>query len=354
MRKVNCVIAAVLLVFNLTACGGNDGTVQERLSAGEKVLVGFVIESIQDLYLMEQANYLKSEFEKIGVTLEYLSADGNEEIMAAHIEDYIAAKADLIMCTTHEALAVKAALIKARRAGIPVITVGDKPDYAGELSGGIYRDWEESGYELGKMASAWINERFPNAGNGQIHAANLTNSNQERFVALNEGLLRAISEDLRIAVTYTQNDVSSQSSGYDAAESALANDPEIKLILSYGEGSALGASNYIKTLQTEDINFSDYACFAVGRQRTGIDEITRSKTNVSLYRGSIAFGVYDASGNSITSAEALYKLANAILQGKVSKSDETWYEDDRWAVTSFGYQYLYDNPNNSSISNIGK
>lgn len=352
MKRIIAITLALFLLLCMSACGTTkEKTIQERLDAGEEVFIGFAIETVSNPFFLAQAEFLKTEFGKMGVTFEYQASDGDDALMISQIENFITMKADLIMCAPPNQDAVESVLEKAEDAGIPVIIMGQRPKYGDKLSGGTYNTWFEVGREVAMMASAWIDQRYPDAGPGDIHAANLTYNVVGIFVEQNAGMLAQVAEDPRISITYTQEDLDNINGGFDAAETALTRDSSIRLFLCYQESPAIGASNYI--LSRPDLDADEFACFAAGIQDMGIDQLELSKTNQSLYRGVIAYGTYGAEGVDIPSAAGLFYVTKDVLLGDAPVMPY-WSEDDRWALTSFGYEYLFDNPLNDFLIDLYK
>lgn len=328
------------------ATGAAINAVQAKLDAGEKVFIGFAMETVSNPFFLAQADFLKTSFEEMNVNFEYIASEGDNALMISQIENYITMGADLIMCAPPDPSAVKDALLKAEDAGIPVVIMGNRPDFGDQLSGGTYLTWYDVGYAVGKMASAWIDKVYPDAKEGEIHAADLTYNAVNIFVQQHEGLMAAVKEDPRISITFLKEDLDTLDEGYNAAEAALTTDPDIKLFLSYQESPAVGASNYI--IAQPGFDKAKYAAFAAGIQSMGTEQLELSKTDQSIYRGVIAYGTYGAEGVEIPSAAGLFYVTRDVLLGTAPVMPY-WSEDDRWALTSFGYEYKFDNPLNDFL-----
>lgn len=349
MKRISVILALTVMLATMSSCGrGRVQDVQKRLDEGEKVTVGIVIESLTNSYTYQMVAEVKAGLEAKGISVEHRTSEGDDALMALQISELVRQEADAIVCAPPRAEAVKEALLAAEKEDIPVIMMGRKPDYSGELSGGAYVNWEELGYELGKMASAWVDTRYPDASGGQIRAANIVSESQEAMVEQNTGLLRAISEDERIVIVYTQAEAGTADGGKAAAEAAIESDPGIKIFYCFQDGPALGVSSYITGLEPEEegreIDITDYACFTAGIQAGSLTAISKSAQGGSILRGIMEYGTY-SSGRSLSAAEGLLDTIYSILTGTASP-DNAWAEDDRWARTSFGYEYLYDNPRN--------
>ena len=375
MRKYIAMLLALTCLLLLAACGGSKsetpsaqpsdgaqpsgseqpaqaqgddqtaGDVQSRLDKGETVLVGFAVSDTSNPFLLAQTLQVKEMFEAIGVTFDYTSCDSDDAKMITVIENYITMGAELIICSPTNQDAVKDALLGAENVGIPVVCMGQHPSYADQLSGGTYVDWFAVGYQLGKLASAWIDETYPDAGPGDIHAANFAFFVEGIFVIQNDGMMQAVSEDPRITITYEQQDANTLDGGFDAMETAMTRDPDIRLVLAWQESPGIGGSNYV--LSQPNLDPAEFAVFAAGIQSMGVEQIEQSKTNDSIYRGVVAYGTY-GSAVEIPSAAGLYYVARDVLFG-IAPVMPYWSEDDRWSLNSFGFVDVFDNPLNDFL-----
>lgn len=352
MKKTIVTIILILTLAMVVSCGRTEKDVNARLSAGEKVLVTMAAPSLTNQYMMSQIEYLKQAFGEMGITFEFKTSEGDSELMITQIEDFISRGSDLIICAPTDADAVRDVLLEAKAAGIPVVLAGESPDYAEELAGGVYVDWYALGYEVGKMASAWIDEFRPDAGPGSVYAANLINENQMIYLLQNAGLMAALSEDSRISVVVTEGSIVSVEDGYIAAERSFTVDSRVTLFLCYQESAAVGASEYIMARGELESEPEDYACFAGGLGGDGKTLLEQSRQGRGALRGAVAYGIYDDGGDNMSSAECLFYAAKNALLG--AGETPVFMEMDRWSVTGFKYSYVYDNTQNDTIQIANK
>ena len=336
----------VLLLASMVACGNKPKTVADKIAAGEDVYVGFSFETGEDPFFLAQLEYMRSTFEGAGIKLDYAASRGDDLVMSEQINSFVSSAVELIICAPPHEDAIARALIDAAAEGIPVVVMGRRPEYYGELAGGTYLDWYEAGREMAIMASAWVTENYPNAPVGSIHAANLISDSQNIFLIQNAGLIQGLAEDPRISITYNRNDTYTAESGAEAAESALIYDQDIRLFFCHQEPTALGVSKFVVS-GTSGLDPAQYAAFSVGLQSAGRALIESSKINESIFRGAVTYGVFSESKQK-SASESIYIVARDILLDK-APSESWWVELDRWAVTGFGYNYLYDSPANDEL-----
>ncbi|MBP1736381.1 MAG: sugar transporter substrate-binding protein [Oscillospiraceae bacterium] len=338
-----------------TASSGSDtaatqtNDIQARLDKGEEVFIGFAMETVSNSFFLQQADFLKENFEKMGVTFEYVASEGDNALMISQIENFITMGADLIMCAPPSADAVQDVLLKAEAAGIPVIMMGQHPSYADQISGGTYLDWTQVGTEVADMVSAWITSRYPDAKDGEIHAAILTSNSQGVYVQQNEGMYAELAKDSRINIAYKNEGVDSIDEGYTAAQEALTMDPEIKVFIGFQESPAIGASNYV--ISRSDLNPDEFGAFAAGLQDMGTQQLELAKDGQSIYRGTIAYGTYGADDVEIPSAAGLFYVTRDVLLGTAQEMPY-WSADDNWSINNFDYSFVLDNPLNDFLIDL--
>jgi len=344
LRKIILCFMALILVL-LAACGEKTVSMKDRIEAGEDIHIGFSLETVSNPFFFAQTEYLRGAFDAVGVRLDYTVSEGDDLVMSEQISAFAASGAEMIICAPPHEDAVARALVEASDKGVSIVLMDRRPDYSDRLTGGgTYVDWYEAGREMAKMASAWVSEKYPNAGPGSIHAANFMSDQQDIYIAQNAGLAQALSEDPRIVVTYNSL-AHTEDEGFEGVQSALIHDTQIKLFFCYQEPSALGVSKYITS--NSDFDSSQYAAFTVGLRSAGRTAIENSKIESSILRGAIMYGVYSEK-KQLSPSESVFIVARDILLGD-APSRSWWVPEDRWAVTGFGYNYLYDSPENDLL-----
>ena len=345
--KKNIIFFMILTFFLLTACGEKTTrSMKERIEAGEDIRIGFSLETVSNPFFFAQTEYLRQAFDEAGVRLDYTVSEGDDLVMSEQIKAFSGSAAEMIICAPPHEDAVARALVEASDQGIPIVVMDRRPDYSDRLKGGggTYVDWYEAGREVAKMASAWVTEKYPNAGPGSIHAANFMSDQQNIYIAQNAGLVQGLAEDPRIAVTYNST-AHTEDAGLEATQSALIHDTQIRLFFCYQEPSALGASKYVTS--NPDFDNSQYAAFTIGLRSSGRSAIENSKIESSILRGAIMYGVYSEK-KQLSPSESIFIVARDILLGD-APSQSWWVPEDRWAVTGFGYNYLFDSPENDLL-----
>lgn len=316
-------------------------SVKERLDAGEQVLVGYAVNTMSNPSLKQTIDNVAGFLEEIGCTVSVTACEGDTALMISQVENFIEMKADMIIVAPIDQDAMEDTLMKAVNAGIPVIFNGQYPSYADQMSGGGATDYVELGTQNAKAALAWIDETYPDAGDGDVHVAVLGYNNTYIFKQIYTSMLAVLEADPRITVSYTGEEHNSIDLGYSAAEEALTMDSDIKVFLCYQDSPGIGAANYL--MSRPDLNMDEFGIFNASFSDTS-REMVADPANPT--RSIIYYGVYNSDAEVIMGYNIFY-AAKSILLGE--KEAPFWILDDLWSYDSFGFDLLIDNPENDAI-----
>ena len=137
----NIIISTIVLLFFLTGCS----THQKQYRIG-------VSQCLDDAWRQKMNNEMERELLLYpDMTLSHRIAYGSNELQCAQIDSFIAEHVDLLIVSPNEAEAVKPAVTRAYRAGIPVI-VADRRVPGDEWSAFIGGD----NYLVGQLMAEWL------------------------------------------------------------------------------------------------------------------------------------------------------------------------------------------------------
>jgi ribose transport system substrate-binding protein len=241
----------------------------------------------------EEATY----FENVDVLV--TNADGDVEKLTSDIEDLIAQGVDGIVLSAAWIEAAPAAMQAINDAGIPVVMVDRL------LKGSDYTSWiGPDNYAIGVQNGQFIVEQLGGVGRlGLIRGGPADNS-----IGLDRtnGMLSEVEQSDIEVITYPDFAGWSTDGGFAAAETLLAQNPDLDVIFCENDSMCLGAQKAI-----EDRGLAD-SIFVVG-----VDG--QKEALVEIMRG----GVYKATGlnNSDQIGRAGFHRLMAILAGAVPEHD---------------------------------
>jgi ABC-type sugar transport system substrate-binding protein len=227
------------------------------------------------------------------------NADGDVEKLTSDIEDLIAQGVDGIVLSGAFIEAAPAALTAIQAAGIPVVMVDRK------LKGGDYTSWVgPDNRAIGEQNGAFIVEQLGGQGKlGVIRGGPADNTiGSDRT----DGVLSQVEGTDVEVITYPDFAGWSTDGGFTAAETLLAQNPDLNAIFCENDSMCLGAQKVI-----EDQGLADQV-FVVGvdGEKAALEAI-------------MADGVYKATGlnNSDQIGRAGFNRLMAILAGAQAEKD---------------------------------
>jgi len=284
MKKTLCILLALVLALTLAIPAMAEGADL----TGKKV--GFSALMMSSEFFTDMSNQMEAYFTERGMEYSVADAAGNAQTQIQTVENFVSMGMDYIICFAVDAGSLTDALIRARENGAFVIVIGTVLDNKEGADVCISISQYESGAVEAEMASEWIDATFPDAEDGSVEVALLTNSENEDAVARCDGL-RTIA-DINSKVTLVEEHETTQAEGSAAgqnyAEMELMNHPELKAILTYGTDQGQGANEAAMINGT--INKDEFAVFTIDTAEFIRNKVIESASGDSVLRGTVMLG----------------------------------------------------------------
>ena len=278
---------------------GTVGSVSAQDDA-DKIKIGMANLSLCCAYFIGMSDAVQLEASAYdNVEILVTNADGDVEKLTSDIEDLIAQGVQGIVLSGAFINAAPQALAAIQAAGIPVVMVDRK------LVGGDYTSWVgPDNRAIGEQDGAFIVEQLGGTGKlGVIRGGPADNTiGSDRT----DGMLSKVGETDIEVITYPDFAGWSTDGGFTAAETLLAQNPDLNAIFCENDSMCLGAQKVI-----EDQGLADQV-FVVGvdGEKAALVEIMKD-------------GVYKATGlnNSDQIGRAGFNRLMAILAGAQAEKD---------------------------------
>ena len=327
----------------------------EKIRAGEKPLVGLVRSSINgENDILEYTNFTEV-MESYGCEVAVNSFNDDYTLLQQQLENFKTQGGILAMVGAGDYYPVKDTLYDLKDSGITVCLIGWQPTFANDMGGGAATDFPGVGATEGKTASAWADVVLPDAGDGEIHYAQMRNDAVQPHIQLGDGCYEWLTEnDSRFTRTYTDDLSVTLDDGFNSAEEALTSDPEIRVFFTNSDSAAVGINNYI--MSRADLDPAEFCVIGFSSNTTGeiFSCLEKSYDNEGVVRGVVIGGVYTADDAedtvSVGSATCGVLAASLIMTGQ--KQAPYWVLDDTWVFDSFGWEYINDLPENDEMPQI--
>ena len=301
---------------------------REKLDAGMEPLLALSMMSLDSQQMQNLDDGLAAYAEQMGFSYSSASAGDDATQQLIQVENFITMQAAIIVVNPNDPMCMAELSAAAVEAGSYTIMRGSVGDFVYSVN--CTTDHEKIAETCANMAIAWIDERYPDAGEGDIHAALIVPSMVQDFVLRRDKVKEVFAADPRIVLSYDSDDISmGVDQGYNLTEAAYTYDSEIRLFIFCTSSAAIGGSNYIVSQNVSDL--SEFACFAMDTGDDAVVAIDNSATdNGSCFRGTVSAGGVDPS-------ESVIEVIEMLLEGDVPVN--TLYTDPVFAYSSFGFAY---------------
>lgn len=273
MKKSFAALLITSFAFCMAAMGGNTCFAEE-----ESIKIGVSWQDLSEQTFAEFSSYMQeyapSEY---GADITIVSADWSAPTQVTQIENFIESGCDAIIVGAVDPASLKDVTQKAIDEGIYVLSYASHIDnYSAEY---LVDDYN-TGYAAGEAAAEWINEKL----DGKAEYGVLDLPINDRLIARAEGMIDAITENAPEATKVAQSDGGGAAAdGMSDTEDFLQAHPDLKVIVSIGDGGAIGANEAVKAA---GIDYSDFGIFAVDATQEGLQKV---KNNEPL-RASVSIG----------------------------------------------------------------
>ena len=315
-----------LTVEQLKASKPNE-YIKEKLEAGLEPLIFFGAPLLTDSLMVMINDGLCADIEAMGFSYTYGDCEGNFARMVDMVENAVTMGASAIIIMgfvdgTGDACA------QAMEAGTSVFTLAAEPDF--EVSGKVSVDPHTQGAAAVDMISAWIDQRYPDAGEGEIKAM-VTVSYQTALAAgRSEAYMEGLAADKRIQLIHTATEVATSiDEGFTFAQEAFTIDSDIRVILTGSCAAAVGANNYVVANCGDRLD--QMGIFCSTQDPTVLELIEKGAENdASCLRGTIAQGIEKVWESMIQCVQDV--LIDGAAPGYIKY-------DRLYSVNNFGYFY---------------
>jgi ABC-type sugar transport system substrate-binding protein len=181
---------------------------------------------------------------------------------------------------------LKDVLTTAKNKGIKIINFTTKSE-VGDIFVGS--DEKLIGQTVAELASDWVDATFAGAANQSVEVAILEFKGTPEAVERSLGL-QDISKNSKVNVVVTQEVKNTRIDTQTAIENILLAHPNVKVVLTYNSGMALGVNDYALSQGTVITDLGLFGVFGSDNDPEVLAAIKASVTNGSVLRGATQLG----------------------------------------------------------------
>lgn len=231
--------------------------------------IGASLLTQQHPFYIELADAMKAEAKKDDVVLNISIANQDLNKQLSDVEDFITKKVDAIIISPVDSKGVQAAIIKAEKAGIPIITV----DVAAEgvpVVTHVATDNYAGGVEAGKLMGKLLN------GKGKV--AIIDYPALQSVVARVEGFKKGLADTPDVKVVAIQTGIT-RAEALTVAQNMMQAHPDLNGLFGFGDDAALAAVIAAKSARNDNIKIIGFDGMKEAR-----DAVDSGKTFVAVIR----------------------------------------------------------------------
>jgi len=300
---------------------------REKAEAGMEPTIALCAPALNtDLMIMMDEGFA-NRFGELGFNYVSSSFNADSAQLIQQLENYDTMKVSMIITLIFDD-GVKDMVDQVMADGIYVCVWSFIPSFPVSLA--MVVDEYTFGQLAGHMASFWVDEQYPDAGDGEVKAALLTQEMNQTYIIRFDGVRDALAENSKIDVVYTDsNPDMSTPTGYDFAEAALTYDSSIRLFVGFTASQAVGMSQYI-TAQIPSDKWIEFAAFGTDNSQVGRDMIDQSVGGESIVRGLAGQGTDNP-------ADYMVDYMLDLIDGKVEEGSVVYAPIYTYDTVGFNY-----------------
>lgn len=231
--------------------------------------IGASLLTQQHPFYIDLADAMKAEAKKDDVVLNISIANQDLNKQLSDVEDFITKKVDAIIISPVDSKGVQAAIIKAEKAGIPVITV----DVAAEgvpVVTHVATDNYAGGVEAGKLMGKLLN------GKGKV--AIIDYPALQSVVARVDGFKKGLADTPDVKIVAIQTGIT-RAEALTVAQNMMQAHPDLNGLFGFGDDAALAAVIAAKSARNDNIKIIGFDGMKEAR-----DAVDNDKTFVAVIR----------------------------------------------------------------------
>jgi ribose transport system substrate-binding protein len=236
MKNFSVVLVGVALALSMPGCG------RQNTTRPGKAAVALVLKTLNNPFFIEMQKGAEDASRQLGVALTVQAAEREVDVdkQLQIVENLIESKIDALCVTPSGSKEVVPAIIKANRAGIPVVIVDTRvsPDALNEAGGKVATFIGSDNTEGGKLAGEYIVKRLEGKGKVAILEGI---PGHETGDSRMKGFHGVVDRYPGIQVVSSQTANWERDQGYNVFQNMLQSHPDIQALFACSDLMALGA-----------------------------------------------------------------------------------------------------------------
>ncbi len=296
MKRIMTILVVLLMVIGLGAC-----------TAKKKgFTIGLSMNDLGNPFISFVAGGIKTAAEADKVTVSTADAAGNVQTQISQIENFITMKVDSIFIFATDPVALADVVTKAHKAGIKIVTAG------GSIAGAdvvMNVDQYKWGEQAATLMGNWSNTTFGNK-TGKVIVIKSTTTDSGRLRS--EGIVDKL-KSLGFNVVVATTEGLTAAEGRTIIENMWQQNSDAIGVMTYNADSATGVNEFI--MAQAGFDKSKFGIFSCDNSDAISALINQSKTNLSVFRGTVGIGGPAIDGTTVGLPEGTYTILSRLMKG---------------------------------------
>jgi ribose transport system substrate-binding protein len=242
MKLTRLCLAAALGALSLTGCNRGEKTADGTAAAPGKPTIALVVKTLNNPFFLDMQKGAEEAAKKAGVNLIVQAADREVDVerQMQIIENLIERKVSALCITPSGSREIVPVIVKANKAGIPVLIVDTRADEKtlAAAGGKVATFIGSDNYDGGKIAGSFMAEKLGGKGNVAIlEGIPGHETGDQRMRGFRESIAKA--PGMKIVASQTANWERDQ--GFNVFQNILQANPDIQGLFACSDLMALGA-----------------------------------------------------------------------------------------------------------------
>jgi len=296
MKRIMAVLFSLVLVVGLSACTAKK----------TGYTIGLSMNDMGNPFISFVAGGIKTAAEADKNTVSTADAAGNVQTQISQIENFITMKVDSIFIFATDPVALADVTTRAHNAGIKIVTAGGSVAGADVVMNVDQYKWGE---QAATLMGNWSETTFGNkTGKVIVIKSTTTDSGRLRSNGIAEKLA---SLGFNVVVATTEGLTAAE--GRTIIENMWQQNSDAIGVMTYNADAATGVNEFF--MAQAGLDFSKLAIFSCDNSDAITTLINQSKTNLSVFRGTVGIGGPTIDGVSVGLPEGTYTILNRLMKG---------------------------------------
>lgn len=336
MKKILATLLALVMVLSLAACGqkapNDEGDSQENADGAYKI--GITVGDLSNPIWAEVCGEAQKRAESYGCKADVVACNNDAATQISQVENFITEGVDAIIIGAADAASMDDVCKKAMDAGIVVMAYGI---HLNNRTTSLTNDNPGAGKLIGELAGEFINENY----DGSAEVGLITYYENAECLERGNAMIDALAATAPNAKIVQECSTCVADEAMTYVETWLQSNPNMKVIMSIGDGGGIGANQAVKAAGKAE----GFGIFAVD----GTIEALQLMCNGDPIKAEVAFGAGWQLGDQMIDVCYAALTEESFEDDNVTPNQVVTLENLESWIADWGYEDRIDMSNLANL-----